>query len=252
MRGLRRIQRNLRHRRHVEVYVVVAASIVMAVVSLFGDLVGDEVRWAVVLAALGLLTYQITLPDRSADLDSVLHSRTAFDDVTVGSRLRNAREVWIFGPSAAYLLTAELTNHLRRHILSRPDGLVRVVILDPEEDAAVELAARHLDQEADKPAVELPNALVTSIGRIEAMAAWTTPGTFEYGFAPLNPGFSVLAIDPYGKAGSLIVEFHGFHNESTSDRMHIELTRTNSEHWFAYWRDQFEHLWQSARHPPTP
>lgn len=252
MRGVRRIQRDLRDRRHVEGYVVATASIVLAVLSLFGDLVGDEVRWAVVLAALGLLTYQITLPERETDLDNVLHSRTVFEEVTVSSRLRNAREVWIFGPSAINVLTADAANHLRTHVLNRHDGVVRIMVLEPDGQAAIELAAHQLDHATTFPTVDLPHALAATVERIETMAGWSTPGTFEYGFAPFNPGFSILAVDPYGKAGSLIVEFHGLHNESTSDRMHIELTRTNSEHWFAYWRDQFEHLWQTSRHPPGP
>jgi hypothetical protein len=46
MQRLRRVLRDLRNRRHVEVYAVVGASIVLAVLSLFGDLVGEEVRWA--------------------------------------------------------------------------------------------------------------------------------------------------------------------------------------------------------------
>jgi hypothetical protein len=249
MQRLRRIARDLRHRRHIEVYVVVVASIALAVLSLFGDLVSDEVRWAVVLAALGLLTYQITLPDRPTDLDHVLHDRAAFDDVTLSSRWRGAREVWIFGPSVAYLLTAEAASHLRSHVLARQDGVVRVLVLDPEEQAAVELAGRQLDQATAFPIIDLAKALAATIGRLEMMARWDTQGAFEHRFAPFNPGFSVLAIDPYGKAGSLIVEFHGLHNEANASRMHIELTRAKSEHWFGYWRDQFEQLWDIARCP---
>lgn len=45
----------------------------------------------------------------------------------------------------------------------------------------------------------------------------------------------------------LIVEFHGFHSESTGSRMHIEHHRRDSEHWFTYWTDQFETLWSASR-----
>lgn len=249
MHGLRRIRRDLKERRHVEVYVVTAAAVVLAVLSLVGDLVGAEIRWAVVLAALSLLTYQIALPTRSNDLDDVLHSRTSFDDITFSSRLRRAKAVWVFGPSAVDLLTADTANHLRTQVLSRREGVVRIMVLDPAQQEAVGLAASQLDHSTDYPTVDLAPALAGTVGRIEMMAGWDVAGTFEYGFAPFNPGFSIVAINPYGKDGLLIVEFHGLHNESTASRMHVELTRASSEHWFAYWRNQFEHLWRTARRP---
>jgi hypothetical protein len=45
----------------------------------------------------------------------------------------------------------------------------------------------------------------------------------------------------------MIVEFHGFHNQVTNTRMHIELTRDDSGQWYAYWLEQFDHIWQAAR-----
>jgi hypothetical protein len=74
-------------------------------------------------------------------------------------------------------------------------------------------------------------------------------GRFEHRFAAYNPGFSLVAIDPQAKHGVVIVEFHGFHNESTGSRMHLELRRQDSQHWFDYWADQFDHIWRSAREP---
>jgi hypothetical protein len=249
MNVLRRIGRDLRERRHIEVYAVALVSTCLAFLSLVGDLVSDDVRWAVVLAALGLLTYQVALPSRSTDLDDVLHSRASFDDITFGSRLTRANEVWIFGPSAVSVLSADSANHLRTKVLSRRDGIVRVMLLDPLEQEAVRIAARQLDHSTDYPAADLDSALAATIGRVERMADWNTEGEFEYRYAAFNPGFSLVVIDPYGKESLLIVEFHGIHNESLASRMHLEMTRADSEHWFSYWRSQFEHLWISARRP---
>ena len=47
----------------------------------------------------------------------------------------------------------------------------------------------------------------------------------------------------------MIVEFHGFHNQVTNTRIHIELTRTISEQWCSYWVVQFERMWQAAQEP---
>ena len=59
----------------------------------------------------------------------------------------------------------------------------------------------------------------------------------------------MVAIDPSSRGGRVIVEFHAFHNEATSSRMHVELTRKQSDHWYSYWTDQFERIWSAAAPP---
>lgn len=252
MRALRRIGRDLRNRRHIEAYVVAMVSTVLAIESLVGDVVGDDLRWATVLTALGVLTYHVTVPGPSADLDDVLHNRTSFDETTIGSRLRGAREFWVLGPSVINLLTADTADALRKTVLNRQDGVVRMIVLDPTATEAIRMATRQLDDATEYAAEVLPRAVQATADRLERMTGWSMAGRFEYRFMAFNPGFSMVAIDPHGKGGLLIVEFHGAHNESTASRMHIELTRAASEPWYLYWRDQFEHVWQDARPPDAP
>jgi hypothetical protein len=247
---IRRIGRDLRSRRNVEAYVVAATAVVFAVLSVVGDLAGENLRWAATLAALGLLVYRLADPVEAVDLDRVLHSRIAFDDVPFAARIRNAEVLWVYGPSAVNLISS-IMNDLRRTVLARPNGVVRIVVLDPDDATAVALATRQLDERVEFPTQEMPDALGRTVERLERLAGWETAGRIEHRFAPFNPGFSVVAIDPHGKDGVVIVEFHGLHNESETDRMHIELTRRASEHWYDYWTGQFEHLWSLARPPGT-
>jgi hypothetical protein len=58
-----------------------------------------------------------------------------------------------------------------------------------------------------------------------------------------------VAVDPDTKNGRIIVEFHGYRNESTDKRMNIELTRENSDRWYTYWTGQFQSMWDRARVP---
>ena len=60
-----------------------------------------------------------------------------------------------------------------------------------------------------------------------------------------------LTIDPTDRHGVVIVEFHAFHNQATSSRMHIELTRAASDQWYSYWLGQFDRIWQAAHEPGT-
>jgi hypothetical protein len=59
---------------------------------------------------------------------------------------------------------------------------------------------------------------------------------------PRDAGFSLISTDPTTRKGHVIVEFHGFHNEATSSRMHIEVTRRPSDYWYAYWANQFSRI----------
>jgi hypothetical protein len=249
MGGLRRVGRNLKRRRHVEAYAVVAVSATLAVLSLVGDVVDDGVRWAAVLAALSLLVFHVTLPETTSDFDDVLHNRSAFDEVPFASRLQGAREVWIVAPTAVALLNQDTTRHLRDRVLSRPDGRVRVVVLDPERTDAVELAHDQLDRGLSYPGPGVAESLAGTVNLLDIMASWDVAGTVEHRFAPFSPGFSIVAINPHAKGGTLIVEVHGARNESLASRMHLELTRARSEQWFVYWRDQLHHLWDRARTP---
>jgi hypothetical protein len=222
-------------------------AVALAVLSLIGDVVPEGLRWSVVLASLGLLVYRLTLVDSEVDVEAVLRSRLAYEEVTFPSRLRGARTVWIFGPSAVNLLSGTAANELHRTVLSRADGLLRVLVLDPGATDAVALASRQLDDGLDHPAKPLAAGLADTLDLLTTIETWRKQGDFEYRLAPLNPGFSILAIDPKEKQGVIIVEFHGCHNESTESRMHIELGRRSSEHWYEYWIDQFEALWEMSR-----
>jgi hypothetical protein len=44
---------------------------------------------------------------------------------------------------------------------------------------------------------------------------------------------------------------HGFRNDATHSRMHIELRRSDSDRWCDDWLDQFGDIWASARPAPA-
>ena len=250
--GWRRIGRDLRDRRYIDAYSVALVAFALAVISLVGDLVPDQLRWAVVLAAVGLLVLRITIPEASeASLDELLKDRFAFDAHPLADRLNDAKEIWIFAPSAVNLLSAHNCELLRAGPLGRPGGIVRVVVLNPDNDAAVGLATRQLDDSLDYPTQDFGASLQATIQIMDAISAWPVSGSFEYRMLGYNPGFSLVAVNPSARDGRLIVEFHAFHNEATSSRMHIEIGRKQSDHWYAYWRDQFERIWDAASAPAT-
>lgn len=253
MQLLRRILDDLRLRQNIDAYVLTIVTFVFAFLSLFSELLDDELRWAVLLSGVGVLLYRLTIPDPPpVSAAELLHDRSAFESRPLSEVFANAQDVRVYAPSAVNLLSATTCDVLRRTVLSREGGSVRVVILDPREKDAVRIASRQLDDSLEFPVQRLPAALQSATERLDLMSAWRTTGTFEYRLLAYNPGFSLVLIDPDTPHGRVIVEIHGFHNPSTPARMHLELTRTTGERWYTYWITQFDHIWESARPPGTP
>jgi hypothetical protein len=201
---------------------------------------------------VGLLVYRITLPDApSSGLNDLLNDRTAFEGNPLIQRVRTAREVWIFAPSAINILSAQHCEQLRHGPLGRADGILRAVVLDPRNETAMRLATRQLDDSLDYPIQDFRASLQTTLQQIRTMSGWATSGDLRWRLLDYNPGFSLVAIDPSTRHGSVIVEFHAFHNETTSSRMHLQLTRRASERWYLYWLEQFDRIWQEATEPVT-
>jgi hypothetical protein len=248
---LRRIGHDLRQLRHIDAYAVALIAFVFAVLSIVGDILPINARWTVLLVGVGVLVFRLTLPEYyEGSADDVLKDRSDFEDKPFSARLREASEVWIFAPSAINLLAPQNCDTIRTTILASPDGVARVVVLDPAEETAVQLATRQLDDSLDVPSSQLfRSSLEATVRRLQRMARWQERGSFGYRLASYNPGFSLVAIDPGARHGVVIVEFHGFHNQVTNTRMHIELTRAVSDQWYSYWLGQFDRIWQAAKVP---
>lgn len=245
---LRRVARDVRWLRQLDAYAISALAVVLAVLTVIGDVVSDNVRWAVALAALAALVYRSTLPGPSMSAaETMLGDRNSLAELDVAGRLRRARTVWLYAPSGVNFLTPERCEALRTGVLARRDGRVRIVVLDPEREAAVAMATWQLDDSRFFPLQYMGPSLRAVLDRLRAMRGWHVAGAFRYRLLAYNPGFSLLIIDPEAGDGLVIAEMHGFGGESTASRMHVRITRDESERWFTFWVDQFRSLWQAAR-----
>jgi hypothetical protein len=246
----RRIGHDLKNRRYVDAYSIAFVAFMLAILSLVPDFVPDPLRWAALLAGVGTLVLRITVPEsRTETMDELLNDRFAFDNTPFSERIRDAAEVWIFAPAAINILSVHNCELLRGKTLAKPDGILRVVVLDPANLSAIQLAVRQLDDSLDYPVQDFRDSLQATCRQLRAMSSWQVKGSFGYRFLDYNPGFSLVAIDPNSRNGRLIVEFHGFRNEATSSRMHIEISRQQSERWYKYWTEQFGGIWEAASVP---
>lgn len=248
-----RVISDIRERKNIESYIAVATAIAFSVVSLFHETMPDQYRWSVLFAAIGLLVYRMTLSPVTVEMPSdLLGDRSEFEAHPLSARLRDARDVRVFAPSGVNLLSEQTCEHLRRTVLGRVGGSLRVVLLDPRQTAAVEIAARQLDGSLEYQFHELESALTMMRERMRRMQQWKVEGAFEYRVFAYNPGFSLVIVDPDTSHGVVIVEFHGVYNSDTSSRMHLTLTLARSERWYRYWIRQFDRIWEESKPPDPP
>jgi len=245
----KRIFADIRALRNIDSYVVALFAIVFAILTAFGDSIPDQFKMAALLAGVALLVFNITTPEQKTggNLDDFLNDRTSFPPFK--ERIKNARKLWIYGPSAVNILGAENSLAIKDNVLSQKDGELRVIIQNPNEKAAVDILIRQLDESIDYKVQDLPHAIQETLSRLRNMKQWKTQGTFEYRMLDYCPGFSMVVVDPDKNSGTVIVEFYGFHHEHTASRMNIEITKAKSERWYTYWVSQFDYMWRDAKAP---
>jgi hypothetical protein len=237
VRTFQRVLSDIVAGKNIEAYVVAAIAVILAIMGVLDDAIPDDWKLAAILAALALLVFNSTRPEKDmVDLDTVLLDRQsfgAFQDV-----IRGKKTLWIYGPSAINVLRD--SPHIKREILDR-GGEVKVIVQDLGASEGMGILSEQIDK-----TIDLENSIRMSMDILKGMKKW---GTMDYRLLPFTPGFSLVVVDPDGRDGKVIVEFFGFNNELITERMHIEITRHQSQYWFEYWAKQFETMWNAA-YPP--
>lgn len=249
MRGLERIGKDLRDRRNIEAYAATFFVILFAILTIVGDIVPTNIKEAAMLSALGLLVYNLTVPKDASltSYDQMLNDRTDFKQ-PFSELVRSATQLYMYAPSAVNVLNSDNLKVINDSILSRKGGEFKIIMQDPEEIEAVKILSRQLDENVIRQVQDLPSALTSTYKKLRNISTWERKGVFEYKLLSFGPGFSLVVVNPNEADGVVVVEFYGYMHEDTSSRMHIELTRKDSERWYNYWVSQFDVMWKDARY----
>lgn len=239
-RALQTIFEDILAFRNIEAYVTVLVALLVIILSLVQDEVPLDIQMAVLLAGVALLVLKsVTQQRREIDLDDVLQDRQDFRPLR--EFIRGGRTLWVYGASAVNVVRS--ADDIKSEILDR-GGELRVLVQDPSQAASLAILQQQLDKIHDLPA-DIQQVQDT-LGRL---ARFSNQSKIEYRLLPYSPGFSMIVVDPDGRDGRLVIEFYGYSNAQIKERMHIEIRRDNSQHWFDYWKNQFEVMWDSARPP---
>jgi hypothetical protein len=240
---MRRLADDLKNGRYLDLYVTTAVSGLAAAWLLIGADLDDDIRWSILLAAIGILMLRSTVLLRPQRREDVLLDRSAYEEHPISRIFEGSREIWIFAPIGSNLLTDERCESLRKGPLSSRGGVVRVILLAPLQ--ADDAQTVQLDGLLDRPIQSPASALQETYARLSRMSQWGMEGKLLVRGIAFNPGFSLVAIDPNDSDGFVNVEFHGYRSDSLSSRMHIHL-ESGDRKWFQYWLQQYEEMWKSA------
>jgi hypothetical protein len=220
----------------LEAYAIAALAFGAVVLTIVTNLPA-ELYQAATLACLGFLVLS-TVRQRAAQgftIADVLRDRDSYEGFA--RLLDGASELCFYAPSGVNVLPQHLPD-VKRWV--QGGGRARIVVHDPEAVTDGGVRAQ-LDTNTD---------FLQDLERsLTALARHAIPEKLDYRLLPLNPGFSIVVVNPGQRSGRVIVELHGFQDAKIGDRMHLEIRRTESVHWFDYWAGRFEAMWLAAREP---
>jgi hypothetical protein len=234
--ALKRIGSDILAFRNIEAYVIAALAIALAVAGVLNDALPQNWLLAVLLAGVSLLVFKSTEPEsKIIDLDSVLQSRQSYGPFR--EFIRGGHTLWVYGPSAVTVMSQ--SPDIQREILEK-GGQLRVILQNPQTTATMDMLHRQLDQ--------MHRLLEMDIERsLHILRRMSAEYKVEHRLLDDCPGFSIVIIDPDRREGRLVVEFFGFNSDLINDRMHIEISRQQSNYWFDYWVRQYEKMWDTAQ-----
>jgi len=238
---MRQVGNDVMAGRGLEAYATFALGITLAALEL-AHVVDTQIVLAALLVTVSFLAFHIGTgqrtdgsagPHEAAALAAVLHDRTAF--TFLPDLLTGVSDLRIYGPTAINVLAH--TGEIERTVLSR-GGSVRIVVqsLDPVQ-------LDHIATQVDA-GLDLEKTLHASYAALRRLAA--RPG-FDYRLLAFSPGISMIVVDPEEPHGFVIVELHGFADDSVNDRMHVRISKAAAPRWFRYWTGRFDAIWLAAR-----
>jgi hypothetical protein len=230
---------NIRLGRHIEAYAIFVLGLALAVLGVL-DVANERWLFAGLLVGISFLVFHSTVQDQPPPVGVELAGREAFPPLS--DTLDQATELWVYGPTANSILVN--VADIRRHVLQRA-GSVRFIVQDPGRPATLEATKLQLDDNLDFLA-SLRMSLETLV-RLKA----TAPEQVRYALLPMNPGFSLLVVNPDNHDGYVVLEIQGFQDDNINDRMHMVLTREHAGRWFDYWVRRYEAMWKAAEEQPA-
>lgn len=256
-RVLERLRSDLAGGNNLEIYATALLSMALLLLGLF-DVVNTRVVSAATLGTVALLMLSSLggrhkMDDLRAAVQSLAEavSNATHADVpadrflavkapAIDDELRAADDIRLVGVTLSRTVR-DLVGSLDRRL--RTGAVLRVVVIDPDTTAPVEAMARTLG--VTSPRFYRPRVAST----LEILAGLAslpgTAGRIEVRLLPFVPAFGMYLIDPATADGRVYVEL--YQHRSLEPNPCFSLQADRDGHWYRFFVNQFDTLWDSAR-----
>jgi hypothetical protein len=254
---LRRVLSDLAAGSNLEIYVTTLVSLALALLGVF-DVVAAPVVAAATLGTLALLAlsslggrHQVQDLQRSVDTltESVnnaipeelpAHRFLAVKAPDLHDDLRGAGDIRLVGVTLGRTVR-DLARTIERRL--RAGATVRVVVIDPDGSAPLDAIERTLG--VTSPDLYRPR-IKSTIEILDNLAAESGGnGHIEVRLLPFVPAFGMYLIDPDEPDGRTYVEI--YQHRSREPNPCFQLKAERDGHWYKFFVNQFDVLWDSAR-----
>ncbi|MBW4461947.1 MAG: hypothetical protein KME47_17155 [Nodosilinea sp. WJT8-NPBG4] len=207
------------------------------------NLASPDVLTQITLAVLALVVFaSLGTKDSIENLSKKLIRPKSADDFfwkrkrSIDTDLSQAKYIGIVG--------ASLSRTLRDYSAILEDRIklgatVRVILMDPNSTAPDQAVLR------SKGVINRQFYLDTLRPTIERVGILSNySNKVDLGLLPYKPAFGMIVIDPDEPYGKIIVEMYPHHSDSFAPT--FELEPSHDTHWYKFFREQFENLWNGC------
>lgn len=250
-RFLLRFWNDIKHRKNVELYVLMLMSFVILAADVFG-LASEAAIQGILLATLAMLVYGL-IDSRHTDekitnaLDILRNSANPsaalkrWDPSEISASFQNARMISLLNVANFSWIGQ---NHSTLRALLQVGGKIRCILVEPDSDAFRMVLERDPKSSADADALRMNIILSEKLLYQIAKEADNKSGV-EVRFIRSLPPLVMTMVDENLDLGVIFASFNGYKVEY-NERPSVTLHRIKDSEWFVFYQSTFENYWNNA------
>jgi hypothetical protein len=228
--------------RNLEYYITLVFILVILGLDIF-NLASPDILTNVTLAVLALVvSTSLATSERLQELSNKLTKTQSSDDFfwkvkrSIEPDLSKAKYIGFAG--------AVLSRTLRDYSASLEERLavgaqVQIILMDPNSTAPDQAVLRSKGVSSRQFYIDTLRPTLERVGILAHASR-----KLELGLLPYKPAFGIVLIDPDEAHGKIIVEMYPHHSDSFAPT--FELHPDRDLHWYKYFREQFNSLWDGC------
>lgn len=255
MNFFQKILNDVKNRQNIDLYLTLLIAVVVSILGFLGTS-SQQILFSAIVAVLALIAFNLLQNRRDyEEVTSLLEKleinnnvserffHNNFNPSAFRESVMVAKEAFFWGVSLSVTVPA-LDYAIEQGI---KQGLTaRFLMIQPESTAVEMTAFRNWYRRDTQEVNSMAREVLSRLSKIEALSS-SWPGSIEVRTVNYLPPYIVLATDPHLPSGSMSVYLTSFRTPN-ENRPGFSLSPRNDPQWFAFFKNQFEEVWQAAEY----